>query len=42
LAMLSIVSLMPSIVASAAPPCLVAPVGVFSKFRLLGGEFYQE
>jgi hypothetical protein len=42
LVMLSIVSLTPSIAASAVPPCSIATVGVFSKFGALGGKFYQE
>ena len=38
---LSIVSSAPPITTSVAPPCLTATVGVFSKFRVLGGKFYQ-
>jgi len=37
---LSIVSLAPSIVASAANPCSIAIMGVSSKFGVLGRKFY--
>ena len=42
LAMLPIVSLTPSIAATAALACLIATVGVSSKFGVLGRKYYQE
>jgi hypothetical protein len=42
LIMLSIVSLTPSIAASAVPPCLIATIRVSSKFGALRERFYNE
>jgi hypothetical protein len=40
--MLSIVSITPSITASAIPSCLIATIKVFSKFGALGERLYNE
>ena len=40
--MLSIVSLMPSIVAQAIPPCLITSVRVSLNFGVLRERFYKE
>jgi hypothetical protein len=40
--MLSIVSIMPLIAASAVPPCLIATIGVSSKFGALEKRSHKE
>ena len=40
--MLSIISIMPLIAASAVPPCLIATIKVFSKFGALEERSYHE
>ena len=40
--MLSIVSITPLIAALAVPPCLIATIGVSSKFGVLGERSYDE
>jgi hypothetical protein len=40
--MLSIILITPLITASAAPPCLIATIKVFSKFGALRERFYNK